>query len=293
MVITKLQGGLGNQMFQYAAARGISPDSPVYLDTRFLDNAVASSDQFTARSYELSVFSNLQARRPSDRLLRILENPGRRYRIARNILYPRLSRVVQQENEFVAELATATSPVILEGYFQSEIYFRSIREQLLQEFAFPELTGENRERQDHILHQPGAVSIHIRRGDYTKPSIQQYHGLMSLDYYRKAIEEMEAWIDNPFYFIFSDDPAWCRANLAAGRPDMKVMDSLPGSAAWEDLFLMTQCRHHIIANSSFSWWGAWLGTAPDAVNMAPANWFNPAVVKFDIHHIVPANWHIL
>ena len=133
-----------------------------------------------------------------------------------------------------------------------------------------------------------SVSIHVRRGDYlTNPVTFQTHGLCDIDYYKKAIDEILDLVDKPHFFIFSDDQSWAKSNIIFGAPTDYVMhnNSLKN---YEDLRLMSYCRHHIIANSSFSWWGAWLGNNPEKIVIAPKKWFNDP--KIDTTDLIPDTW---
>lgn len=293
MIAVKLQGGLGNQMFQYAAARVIGGNKgPVYFDTTFLKTQNISSDQFTARRYELHIFSNLKVKIAGRLLLKILLEENKGYKVMRKIFFRGFTKLVQAENDLIKDWGAVKQPVYLDGYFQSEKYFRSIRNNLLSEFSFPEIaagdTALAKIQSDHH-----SVAIHVRRGDYLKADLKNYHGILPLSYYKKAIQEINNKVRDPFYYIFSDDTEWCRLNFQFLQDRWLIIDKSNPGEAWKDLFLMTQCRHHIIANSSYSWWGAWLSVRENGCNIAPQNWFNPALVKFNIQDIIPASWYVI
>ena len=133
--------------------------------------------------------------------------------------------------------------------------------------------------------------MHIRRGDYiSNPQTSRLHNICSLDYYVEASRQLTSLVADPHFYIFSDDPVWARDNLRLSHP-MTVVDHNPTSEAHEDLRLMSLCRHHIIANSSFSWWGAWLVDVPDKLVFAPAKWFEN--YAHDIQDFVPPRWHLV
>ena len=118
-----------------------------------------------------------------------------------------------------------------------------------------------------------SVSVHIRRGDYLKKDLRPIYGdICTVDYYHRALEYVHNKIENPKIFMFSDDMQWVKDNLL--EPGMILVNEMSEWDGMTDMYLMTQCRHHIIANSSFSWWGAWLGDNPDKIVVAPVRWFN-------------------
>jgi hypothetical protein len=139
-----------------------------------------------------------------------------------------------------------------------------------------------------IEQEPAAVSLHVRRGDYaSNPVTNQYHGTCSLRYYLDAVSTLVSLGVQPRLFVFSDDIPWAQASLRFDFP-VTFVGHNPASADHEALRLMSMCRHHIIANSSFSWWGAWLGSHPDKVVIAPRKWFNGAT--HDTRDLIPASW---
>ena len=294
MVIVNLKGGLGNQMFQYAAARSLTnKNGPVYANHKFLEKSNASSDNFTARSYELNIFSELKIKKANSNLLNIFLSETRGYKIIRGLRFGRVQKIIQQENEFIDGWDNIKGSVYLDGYFVSEEYFKNIRNILFEEFAFPEANEKNKAIAQRINSFRNPISIHVRRGDYLKPLTQNYHGLLPTKYYKEAMEEVEKKIIDPFYFIFSDDPGWCQEFFFSDLKNYEVVNINDPATAWQDMYLMTLCKHHIIANSTFSWWGAWLCQKEEQLNIAPSHWFNPAIAKFDIRHIIPSSWHII
>jgi hypothetical protein len=137
------------------------------------------------------------------------------------------------------------------------------------------------------LRTPGTVSIHIRRGDFSKKAeTNLYHGILSSDYYKQAIEIISSKINSPKFYIFSDDINWAKENLIV--PEAVYASGQISKTHFEDLYLMSQCHHNIIANSSFSWWGAWLNDNPEKIVIAPKNWFNKG--PKDTQDIIPGDW---
>ena len=283
-VIVRLEGGLGNQLFQYATGRTIALATGRDL---LLDTSAYREDRL--RSYQLDRFAI--AARP----LRRGDVPYLKLRRSRlGAILPRRSRVEIVREAFPARVPVwpeapvddAGTPYLI-GYWQSERYFAPIADTIRREVrvnAAPE--GRNARLLDEIA-ASDAVAIHVRRGDYvSNPAATAYHGLCGLDYYRAAIRRLAGSVPRPHCFVFSDDLDWVRANLDTGHPTTFVGHNT--DTPWEDLRLMAACRHFIVANSSFSWWGAWLGEWPGKQVIAPARWFQAD--HGGEGEIVPAGW---
>lgn len=284
MIYVRLVGGLGNQLFQYACARALAlrHGVDVVLDTRELARGAAHA------IYGLDRFA-ISARIGAESELPPARSQFMRYALWRaGLMQPR----------FLREKGLALNPTVLaapdgtylHGYFQSEGYFRdqvaTIREEL-RFLSAPE--GENALWLDKINAEARSVSLHVRRGDYVRSAKgQAVHGTCDASYYARAVEELRRRTGiEPLLFVFSDDPVWARKNLQPGA-EMVVLDHNTAAAGAEDLRLMAACRHHITANSSFSWWGAWRNASPDKVVIAPSRWFaDPRLRNPDI---CPADW---
>jgi hypothetical protein len=174
--------------------------------------------------------------------------------------------------------------VFLSGYWQSEKYFSDAIGVIRDTFAFRRPpSGLNNSLATQIAAQNAtAISLHVRRGDYVhKAAVSQTHGSCSLSYYDAAVRHMASHVKTPHFYVFSDDTDWVRANLNMPFPHVFVEHNR-GSASYEDMRLMSLCRHHIIANSSFSWWGAWLNADPEKIVVAPDKWFNNENVVEDL-----------
>ena len=175
----------------------------------------------------------------------------------------------------------------LMGNWQSERYFAQVADTIRADFSFKALpSGRNAELAD-LIGKTTAVSLHVRRGDIaSNPASLAVHGLCSLDYYRRAIEYVATRVAKPEFVIFSDDMAWVLENLHVDYP-CHYVDHNKGLESYNDMRLMSLCHHHIIANSSFSWWGAWLNPDRDKIVVAPQCWF---AANYDSSDIVPASW---
>lgn len=279
MVIVKLMGGLGNQMFQYATARALA--EKIYFDHRFLNNNNTSSDDFTPRSYELQIFKKIKAKKINSYLLRLLLSKNKKYKLLKNILSFKITNVNDDNVNEILTKQNLTESLFLDGYFQNSLYFNQIRNSIINEFTFPKLADKYVDLLNEIEHSE-SVAIHVRRGDYLKQSINKYHGVLPLSYYQDAVNLMENKFTQPTYYIFSDDPAWCAENLTF-LEEKKIISK--ENDAWIDMFLISKCKHQIIANSSFSWWGAWLNQNVKKMVIAPKKWFSSAETN-----IVPKEW---
>jgi hypothetical protein len=273
-------GGIGNQLFQYAAARRLAHrrTTSLCLDTGRLGDRSAAD---TRRDYELNVFTLPQHRvisSASDHRLGLLLqrfNPFSRAQVYRE--------AAQRFDPRVLELPDNTC---LDGYWQSERYFSDAAGVIRSDLAFrrpPE--GENARLLDEIR-SGTAISLHVRRGDYVNnPTTKSFHGICSIEYYKDAMSWMHERVSGARLYVFSDDPEWCRKELPLPAGS-EIVSHNQGSRAWEDLRLMSSCRHHIIANSSFSWWGAWLNPAADKHVIAPRSWF----AATDAPDLIPEGW---
>lgn len=175
-----------------------------------------------------------------------------------------------------------------DGYWQSERYFVDAADIIRAEFK-PRLALEPENAATAAaIDGVTAVSVHVRRGDYVTDKVTNaYHGVCSLDYYRAAIARIAERVASPHLFVFSDDHAWVQENLRSNYPTTYVTANSP-DRGYRDMQLMSRCRHHIIANSSFSWWGAWLNPRPDKVVVAPARWFIDK--SNDTRDLLPGEW---
>lgn len=293
MVIVRLSGGLGNQMFQYAAGRRLAVvnDVPLKLDLGWFER-IPKGD--TPRQYELHVFNTIQevASRKEVKALRGVD--VRRWpKLAKRFvnttgLMTKDTAITEKHYHFDPDILRLKGDVHLDGYWQSPRYFADIEDVIRKDFtlrigpdAVNAAVAEN-------ISKAQSVSIHVRRGDYVSSrAVGQYHGSTTLDYYNRAVRELAKRVTSPEFFVFSDDPEWVKANLILAAPTTYIEHN-PPEKGYEDLRLMTLCRHHIIANSSFSWWGAWLAGHRDGMVIGPKKWLNdPAISTEDL---MPKGW---
>lgn len=282
MVAVELIGGLGNQMFQYAAAKALALHRKEAL---LLDSHLFAS--YDLHSYSLHHF-NIAAAAVHEEI--IFEPLSFSEKIKAFISQKKIYCKFEEQNlSFDRSLFdTSSKNIYLKGYFQSEKYFIKYENEIRKDFEIKSALKQQTVEMLKIIDAQNAVSLHIRRGDYvTNAEANAVHGTCDLNYYYKAIEIIKGKTDNPVFFIFSDDIDWARENLEVDCPTYFV-DFNDASTNYEDLKLMSSCKHNIIANSSFSWWGAWLNNYKDKTVIAPSKWF-----KIDVHNskdIIPESW---
>ncbi|MBQ7259372.1 MAG: alpha-1,2-fucosyltransferase, partial [Paludibacteraceae bacterium] len=160
----------------------------------------------------------------------------------------------------------------LQGYWQSEKYFAEVKEQVRQDFQFCLPLSPEDEQWAKQIQNSNSVSVHIRRGDYLKKRRVEDYNVCSVSYYRSAVKTIQAQVEHPVFYVFSDEPEWGKAQEIFPEGTIFVSGHT-GEKAYIDMQLMSLCRHHIIANSSFSWWGAWLGQQEETITIAPDTWF--------------------
>ena len=292
MIIVQLTGGLGNQLFQYAMGRALSDRSK---DTLMLDINSYSWD--TLRKYELGVFNIKVLYAKKEEIERVKQSKAffkDRFlnKLKRTPLpYFRLSYLKEQSFKYDKNYINFKSKsVYIEGYWQSENYFKSIRNILLKEIFIEDASFSSYmlEYKSSIRQTKNSVSIHIRRGDYvSNTQTTAFHGLCGLEYYRNAMQHIEQSIPNPTYFVFSDDKAYVK-EVFSGKQHIIIIENVPYD--YEELFLMSYCNHHIIANSSFSWWGAWLNDSSKKQVIAPARWFATIEMNNQTESLIPPSW---
>jgi hypothetical protein len=180
--------------------------------------------------------------------------------------------------------------VYLDGYWQSDLYFKDIRNILLSELQPIAKPGKENQALLEKMEEENSVALHIRRGDYlSNPLAAKHHGVCPLHYYQEAIQIIVSKVQNPHFYVFSDDLEWAKKNLDLQFPVIFVGNN-KGDQAFQDLRLISNCKHQIIANSSFSWWGAWLNLNPDRIVIAPKKWF---LVDKDTSTLFPSDWLII
>ena len=282
MIISHINGGLGNQMFQYAAGKTLAQlnNTPLKLD-------VSEFDKNKLRSFDLFAFETNILFATKEEINDLV--PSHTFEKALQYVSPLKKRTYYREKSFSFDdkVLRLGKNVYLKGYFQSEKYFLPEKNTIHHDFRFKSTLISHLFELASQLRNQDSVSIHVRRGDFsTNPEIAHYHGTLQKDYYNSAIETIRSKITNPVFYFFSDDINWVNENLSV-KNAMSISGHLTKNH-FQDLYLMTQCRHNIIANSSFSWWGAWLNNNPDKIVIAPKKWFNNG--PKDTQDIIPNSW---
>lgn len=289
MIISNLIGGLGNQMFQYAAGRSLSLDrvQPLRLDI------AGFTGYGSHQGFELGrVFACLVEIATESEMRRILGwqfAPGIRRIMTRHgiVVFRRNEFVVEPHFHYWPEIKNVQQDCYLSGYWQSEKYFQTHASEIRADFTFKRPLSDSNAKLAEQIGQVNAVSLHVRRGDYvSNAKANATHGVCSLGYYRAAISYVSDRVTRPHFFIFSDDIAWVKDNLKMDLP-CQYVDHNQGEQSFNDMHLMSLCRHHIIANSSFSWWGAWLNPDLKKIVVAPKKWF---VNQNNVKDLFPQGW---
>jgi hypothetical protein len=291
MIIVNLKGGLGNQMFQYAAGRRLAEKhkTDLKLDLSFLSRKNQGKN-VTLRSYELSVF-NVQENIATPEDIRPLKNFTNRLR--RKIFPNKATNPYVQEkfHHFDPEILMLGDNKYLDGHWMSERYFADVEPVIRKEFAFKKGILEAGKNLETLIRTSNSVCIQVRRGDYvTNPTVAKVHGSTSVNYFEKGIEHIRNNVQNPVFFVFSDDSKWCMETFSGLSPVFFIEKELESFEATNSdyLQLMTHCKHFLISNSTFAWWGAWLSINPEKIVVAPKNWFN--LEGIDTNDICPPSW---
>ncbi len=286
MIIIKIGGGLGNQMFQYAFGRNIA----ITNKTTVKFDSLSWFEQFKARTHKLHHF-NVAGDFATDKeigKLRKYRKKGGRLAFLHNYFITDNSIYIKQRGfEFNPKILEVKEPAYLDGHWQSEKYFENVKDIIRKEFTLKNEPSNIYKNKEQEIKDKNSVSLHIRRGDYlTMQKAIDTIGVCSLDYYDRAVKEITKKIENPTFFVFSDDIEWVKENLKIKYPMIFVSnDELKD---YEELVLMSKCKHNIIANSSFGWWGAWLNSNPNKIVITPKKWFKNT--SKNTRDLIPESW---
>ena len=282
MTIVKLQGGLGNQMFQYAIARSLSVwyGTDFALDHSFLETRIPDATH-VIRHYDLDVFTLDAPRATAKQLAPFFKSPGKRL-----LPFPkRYHCITEPHYHFYPAVFEQSGHLYLDGYWQSERYFAPVADMLRQDFRFrTPVQPESQPLLSHIKSTP-SVCLNVRRTDFVTNT---FHVLCSMRYYHEAMNMVSNKVPGAQFFVFSDDVEWCREQFG-NMPNMVIAGHEHSGHKFANyLQLMAACAHFIIPNSSFAWWAVWLANRPDAVVVAPNRWFN--YPHWDVRDLMPASW---
>lgn len=285
MIVIELSGGLGNQMFQYALYKKFeSLNKDVVMETSFFRSGQ------DLREYELGIFP-VKYREITDKEAADIRGYGYQDSVFDKIRH-KLKRknyktYIDKIGPFQPEIFEMDN-VYLSGYWQNENYFKDIKETIRKDFSFSdELTKQNKDICER-LGRENSISVHIRRGDYLTAENTRIHGNICTDeYYTKAMNYIEERIENPRFYIFTDDLEWAREKYSG--ENITVVDGNRNASSYVDMFLMSKCKHNIVANSTFSWWGAWLNSNPNKLVLSPPKWLN----NFEEAQVACADWILI
>lgn len=283
MKIVKILGGLGNQMFQYAFYLALkNKHKSVKVDLS------GYQDYELHNGFELTRVFNLYPEKASLFQIKLYTPHYRSWFFRKLRRVGNLKNAYHEEEEYFAFDSKALDnpkAMLYWGYWQNQDYFMEIEQEIRRSFKFKTSLNETNEAYLKLITANNSVSIHIRRGDYLKDEL--LGGLCSINYYRKAIELITTLQDAPVFFIFSDDLQWCKDNLEfETKTQIFYISGNDGNNSYIDMQLMSYCQHNIIANSSFSWWAAWLNENPNKIIIGPEKWTNDN----NSNHIIPEQW---
>ena len=256
MITVQLLGGMGNQMFQCAFAQALQAKGyAVQLDKSML---ITGNPHPPIREYSLDAFGEIPFGNPEGDTIR------------------------ERSSRYSPENLSPRDPSTMLGYWQSEKYFKDIENEVRTSFTFRNRLSNYALETIREIENSDSIAIHVRRTDFFDHLA--FHGMPTLDYYRESIRLIRSYYPNTKAFVFSDDRQWCRENFPG---DFRIVE---GRTKHEDLQLMSLCNHIVLANSTFSWWAAWLGdTKARRIVIAPKNWFAPSS-GVDTTDIVPERW---
>ncbi len=291
MIIIRLNGGLGNQMFQYAMGRATSLHNNVNFK---IDVVTGIHPNDTQRLYALGNFNIIEdfaSKTEINNLKYPLGLLSKIYRFTRKKIFRQFYKGFDEHMFHVGDNA------YLDGFWQSWKYFDDVADSIRKDFTLKNSLSDRAKKIADAMQQVNAVSVHVRRGDYvSNATLQRNYGVCSETYYHKAIDAMYAQVENPVFFVFSDDIAWIKSHQSLFSRSQEHENKNPKIfyvsdyhlPDYEELMLMASCKHHIIANSSFSWWGAWLDSNKEKIVIAPKVWFKKkSLVPKDL---LPPSW---
>ncbi len=296
MVTVFLRGGLGNQMFQYAAGLSLAKKrgDTLRLDTVFLNDRFPRRN-FSYRTYDLDIFAFDPRFTALSKCSQDFPIPGVWLGIdiglmkLKNLFGRQCLIKEKKEFSFDPDIFKRKGDVLLWGRWQNEKYFADIADEVRTVFTFKYLFVGEAAMIANDIQSCDSVSVHVRRGDFAAfKNVAKMMGETDLSYYGRAVAYVAGHVGNPKFFIFSDDIDWCKDNLKLPFPTVYISASTGGSKTAFHLQLMSLCKHNIIANSTFSWWGAWLNRNPEKIVIAPKKWY--ADGRDEKNEIMPESW---
>jgi hypothetical protein len=270
MITVKLKGGLGNQMFQYALGRALSLKHKVPLGLDISTYEI--KDPRVARYYALDVF-NITGN--------ALSKIPLRYKLHNFFSYPGKEKYFN----FDPAILQLSDGAYLNGYWQSPKYFEGFKDIIKKDFTLKNFPASNIQTLAEEIKSQNSLCVHVRRGDYVG---NKFHEVVDNEYYRKGLDRISTMTTIEKIYVFSDDINWCKENISFEIPTFFVEDEYSGEKGEGHMYLMSKCKNFIIANSSFSWWGAWLATYENKIVICPKQWFGDASI--DTSDLIPKEW---
>lgn len=290
MIIVRVTGGLGNQMFQYAMYKSLEKKGKLVK----LDSKSFYETKKEHNGYELERIFDIKPNKPTKEDLEKFDenNISTLFKIKRKLFGDKKFVYDTKEYVFNKDVYKLKNSY-LNGYWQSIKYFEGIENDIKKDFRFKnQLDNKNLEILNEIENS-NSISIHIRRGDYMSPENYNMYGCIATPtYYKKAIKVIEEKVENPTFFVFSNDMDWVKKNIQINSRVFYI-DINSGNGSYKDMQLMSNCKHNIIANSSFSWWGAWLNENKNKIVVAPKKWINREDVDSDKIELFCEGWTLL
>ena len=290
MIIVRVTGGLGNQMFQYAMYKSLEKKGKLVK----LDSKAFYETKKEHNGYELERIFDIKPNKPTKEDLEKFDenNISTLFKIKRKLFGDKKFVYDTKEYVFNKDVYKLKNSY-LNGYWQSIKYFEGIENDIKKDFRFKnQLDNKNLEILNEIENS-NSISIHIRRGDYMSPENYNMYGCIATPtYYKKAIKVIEEKVENPTFFVFSNDMDWVKKNIQINSRVFYI-DINSGNGSYKDMQLMSNCKHNIIANSSFSWWGAWLNENKNKIVIAPKKWINREDVDSDKIELFCEGWTLL
>jgi len=297
MVFIYMNGGIGNLLFKYAAGLGLATklNVPLKLDKSYYHEKHYAGDKLND-FFDIPSFANILENIFNISTIESTETEMAffRHSLFRKVLErlkPYYKRRIFREQRFSYDpnFFKANPNVLIKGYWQSEKYFSHVTSLVKKELTFKKSIQEKNKSFVDRLNQGVSVSLHLRLGDYlSHPVSKKIHGALPIEYYQRSVNHLQATINERIqFYIFSDDIEWAKNNLHISA-DVTFIDNSFNLTDADEMYLMSQCKHNIIANSSFSWWAAWLNDNPEKIVIAPQKWFNDGIR--DTQDLIPEKW---
>lgn len=274
MKVVRVVGGLGNQMFQYAFYLSLKKKHKnVKLD-------ISAFKNYKLHKFQLEKIFGIDKSNYTSKLTGLIFKVLQKFK---------KYSIVKEDTLFHSEVLDIEGTKYYSGYWNSENYFKDIFDEVRQAFRFNFILNDENEFISKMIKNSNSVSIHVRRGDYLDTEVNQkiYGGICTLNYYQSAIEIIQRNVENPFFFVFSNDIEWCKINFKI--QNVNFIDWNSEDENYIDMYLMSICKYNIIANSSFGWWAAWLNQNKGKIVITPSRFFNDCI-ESDMKTLIPHDW---